>query len=167
MAELAAGVQEPEVGAAVVGVGQLVHAVPVQVDDGGLPRGPGQEDGPALRRDGPVVGEVVVGDNQTVIAEQVVEKAYGHVGALRPVGDGQEHVGLPDRLAAARRGLGRHQGGIEISVGGEVEAHRPVVDPASRGQTSASARDTVSSSPSDGYTVGMAGFSEGWLETNQ
>ena len=38
---------------------------------------------------------------------------------------------------------------------------------ASRGQTSASARDTVSSSPSAGYTVGMAGFSEGWLETNQ
>ena len=128
MAELAAGVQEPEVGAAVVGVGQLVHAVPVQVDDGGLPRGPGQEDGPALRRDGPVVGEVVVGDDQAVIAEQVAEKAYRHVSALRSVGDGQEHVGLPDRLAAARRGLGRHQGGIEVSIGGEVEAHRPVVD---------------------------------------
>src|SRR5699024_6500218 len=92
MAELAAGVQEPEVGAAVVGVGQLVHAVPVQVDDGGLPRGPGQEDGPALRRDGPVVGEVVVGDNQAVIAEQVEEMIYLYVGRRPLRRTGQVYV---------------------------------------------------------------------------
>ena len=122
MAELAAGVQEPEVGAAVVGVGQLVHAVPVQVDDGGLPRGPGQEDGPALRRDGPVVGEVVVGDNQAVIAEQVEEMIYLYVGRRPLRRTGQVYV---VSLRSFRR-QGRRWHVPASRFGGAIEVDNPL-----------------------------------------
>ena len=120
------------------GGAELVDAVPVQVDELGVPLGMGQQTGDAVSVQIVVIrhfadlaalprpaGEVVpVGDGEAAVPHQVFKEEQ--IGSLRVVadvhvvGEGEEHIRFPFRHAVPSGGFRLHHRRVDIAVGGAV-----------------------------------------------
>ena len=130
--------QEEDLSGSARGGAELVDAVPVQVDELGVPLGMGQQTGDAVSVQIVVIrhfadlaalprpaGEVVpVGDGEAAVPHQVFKEEQ--IGSLRVVadvhvvGEGEEHIRFPFRHAVPSGGFRLHHRRVDIAVGGAI-----------------------------------------------
>ena len=117
---------------------QLQRAVPIQVDELGVPLGAGQQVGSSavvqivVIRDGVDVaapsrpaGEIVrIGHRKAAVTQQIVEEEQPNIVDIIPAvqrRDGEKYVGLPLRHTVPSGGFGLHDRRVDVAVSGTVD----------------------------------------------